>query len=387
MTQMVTGVQGAGALARVFQNVTTSYKFLFFKAILDALNLTGVLSELKNPIFLKDMYNLFIVNSWYPTVTFKLSFGKDDGIPKLIDNLKEINSNRLSGSDMKYEEFTNVLKEISKKEEVKAIYSRLDRFVKFRFLTPWLENELRGLKDSQKDKKILLLSLEDFQKPQQDQILPYHFIQFDGEEAIQFSDTFVRYLQSNSLIVYDWWRWNFARYLEIKNPLVPGIINKIEKPFKRELTIAKMYWKEILLIDSDLKCLYSNTFLEKYDIDHFIPWSFVTHDKLWNLIPVNPSVNRQKSDRLPDLNSYLEKFLNVQVKSMENFGSKYLVHDFSKEQFVKNTIEEYQFSQSENILLESIKNINKVKTKLQDQIVYLYNVASSQGFASWKYST
>lgn len=32
---------------------------------------------------------------------------------------------------------------------------------------------------------------------------------------------------------------------------------------------------------------------KQYDVDHFIPWSFVMSDKLWNLMPVYDSARRQ----------------------------------------------------------------------------------------------
>lgn len=44
-----------------------------------------------------------------------------------------------------------------------------------------------------------------------------------------------------------------------------------------------------------------------YDLDHFIPWSFVSHDLLWNLMPADPSINSSKSNKLPDLDLYLPK--------------------------------------------------------------------------------
>jgi hypothetical protein len=34
-------------------------------------------------------------------------------------------------------------------------------------------------------------------------------------------------------------------------------------------------------------------------LDHYVPWSFVVHDQLWNLIPTTKSVNSKKSDLLP----------------------------------------------------------------------------------------
>ena len=47
-------------------------------------------------------------------------------------------------------------------------------------------------------------------------------------------------------------------------------------------------------------------------LDHFIPWSFVLHDRLWNLAPVSTAINSSKSDSLPDLNQHLENFCTLQ---------------------------------------------------------------------------
>ncbi len=32
---------------------------------------------------------------------------------------------------------------------------------------------------------------------------------------------------------------------------------------------------------------------KQYDVDYFIPWSFVMNDELWNLMPVYDSARRQ----------------------------------------------------------------------------------------------
>ena len=38
---------------------------------------------------------------------------------------------------------------------------------------------------------------------------------------------------------------------------------------------------------------------KNFQLDHYLPWSFVGHDRLWNLVPVSAEANRQKGDRLP----------------------------------------------------------------------------------------
>ena len=45
-----------------------------------------------------------------------------------------------------------------------------------------------------------------------------------------------------------------------------------------------------------------------YDIDHFIPWSFVMNDELWNLMPMDSSLNSSKSNRLPQWDPFFKHF-------------------------------------------------------------------------------
>ena len=56
----------------------------------------------------------------------------------------------------------------------------------------------------------------------------------------------------------------------------------------------------------DTTCIidvFKNTPIKKesYDVDHFIPWSFVMNDELWNLMPMDSALNSSKSNRLPKM--------------------------------------------------------------------------------------
>lgn len=68
----------------------------------------------------------------------------------------------------------------------------------------------------------------------------------------------------------------------------------------------------------EVRCLYTGKRLEirKYDLDHFIPWSFVSHDLLWNLMPSDPSINSSKSNKLPDLELYLPSLAEAHQKAL-----------------------------------------------------------------------
>ena len=105
----------------------------------------------------------------------------------------------------------------------------------------------------------------------------------------------------------------------MRNPNVPAISNKLIKPIKRD-SLAKQhrYWDMIIEIGGPIQCIYTGTDLysSDYELDHFLPWSLVSHNLNWNLIPSNGSINSSKSNKLPDLSLYLRKLADIQHKSL-----------------------------------------------------------------------
>lgn len=67
-----------------------------------------------------------------------------------------------------------------------------------------------------------------------------------------------------------------------------------------------------------MQCIYTKKLLmpKEYDLDHFIPWSFVVHDQIWNLLPADSSISSSKSNKLPDLDIYLAKLAKEQQKAV-----------------------------------------------------------------------
>lgn len=51
-------------------------------------------------------------------------------------------------------------------------------------------------------------------------------------------------------------------------------------------------------------------------IDHFIPWSFVLHDEMWNLVPTFKNINSSKSDKLLNYNRYIDDFCDMQYMAV-----------------------------------------------------------------------
>ena len=115
----------------------------------------------------------------------------------------------------------------------------------------------------------------------------------------------IRTLAANYPIVTAWAERRWIGYLQARNPTVPAISEKLKAPpARRLLTVQTKYWKTVFAgLDEPPRCIYSDLPLEldSFALDHFLPWTFVCHDALWNLVPVSPAANALKSNRLPDI--------------------------------------------------------------------------------------
>jgi CRISPR/Cas system Type II protein with McrA/HNH and RuvC-like nuclease domain len=127
----------------------------------------------------------------------------------------------------------------------------------------------------------------------------------------------MEYLTINYPIVDGWLNWHWASYLQSRNPNAPSIVSKLTFPVERQsLDKQTAYWKRVM-DNEEITCIYSGAVLNgrSFSLDHFIPWSFVCHDQLWNLVPVLPSENSSKLNSLPH-QKYLELFVANQYKGL-----------------------------------------------------------------------
>ena len=63
-----------------------------------------------------------------------------------------------------------------------------------------------------------------------------------------------------------------------------------------------------------------------YDVDHFIPWSFVMNDELWNLMPMDSSLNSSKSNHLPKWDPFFLRFAGNQYQLYEVIHKSQKLH-------------------------------------------------------------
>lgn len=350
------------------EKLSSSYKIFWFFGIFKE-----ILNGNKNITFRRLVCRM-IIGAWYPVTQYKLNLGIQD---RLYDLVLLIHRRYNIPCDEKEEKLLDFLENINDVEVERCIKS-LHEYVPYRLLSPFYSRELAatrdifGKNDSKRHKFIADLTKAN------DRAI--YRIDVDNK-SIEINDYWYRYIRINQNIIYGWMHYKLVCYLQKRNPNVPAIPFKITAPVKRDLTSAKKLWREISS-DKAVIDIYTGKSLTQdnfyihgeLSIDHFIPWSFVLHDELWNLVPTFKNINSGKSNKLPSLDLYLDKFCEIQYESFD-------IMQRSPKKYSKN-LEEYL---SINVAVRNEKKIEKedFTKSLKASIEPLYQIAYNQGYDLW----
>jgi hypothetical protein len=180
-------------------------------------------------------------------------------------------------------------------------------------------------------------------------------------------------MELEKLNYYAW-----AKFLENINEenLLCKVISKLETslPVRKPLDI----FRKILFEEFEQNnCFYCGKKLSSIAIhvDHFIPWSFVSHDLLWNLMPADSSINSSKSNKLPDLNLYLPKLAEAHQAALrinlEKGKQDKLLEDYLS---LGHTPQDIASMEREHLL-----------DCFSQTFTPMNQIALNMGFESWKY--
>ncbi len=118
---------------------------------------------------------------------------------------------------------------------------------------------------------------------------------------------------------------------------------------------------------------------KKYDVDHFIPWSFVMNDELWNLMPMDSSLNSSKSNRLPKWDPFFERFAENQYLMYGLIHEKEGIYKLYTDCY-KDNLHSIWAGQE---LYRNGNNKEKFYTILQKNMQPVYDSARRQGYEVW----
>ena len=281
-------------LAQVFNSTTATYKFYWFVALLDI-----VVKERKARMSFWEIIAGMVAKSWYPIHYFKLSFGKSDSL--YVQSLvlqQELNIT----IDADKSRIKRILLDNIDNSRVKSMLRVFTLNVPYRFLSPWITYTT--------DRDVIARS-QRFENN--------CFYALKGE-TIELNPVWSDYLMEHYGILRDFAFWNLAIFLQKRNPNVPDVPSKLIKPILRDsLTKQHKFWDAYIETVGSIRCIYTDKPLSAkgYDLDHFIPWSFVSHNLLWNLLPTDSSINSSKSNNLPSLDKYLKPYANLHHEALK----------------------------------------------------------------------
>lgn len=347
------------------ERVVASYKMYWLLAILDEV------SHGKTEMEFNKLISRMIVYAWYPTMQYRLSFGVFDNLKKPISHIALKYGYAANCDERKLLEF--IYK--SEDAELKKMMKDLTLNVPYRLLSPFFSHEPRGQKDSLRSSIITELSLKD-------ETCLYKIVKEDKDKII-INEGWAEYLKDNYKVIKCWIYYKLICFLQKRNPNVPAIAFKLDAPKSRNLTKAARLWNQVIGAKG-IKDIYTgkNFISENFEvygslsIDHFIPWSFVMHDEMWNLVPTFKNINSRKNDKLLSFDEYIEDFCAVQYRAFSYICEKKLDKDL--ESYVDGLRIEEPYS------LKEQKGEEEFTRKLRECLSPLYQIARNQGFEVMK---
>lgn len=359
-----------GYFSRLFDNTTNCYKFFWFKGLLKKLK------EGNTRITYDDILNEMIADAWYMVTAYHLQLGPNDKTDNLEEVVKYIYDKENFIPSENRDKLLSYLKDCEDREVLR--YKReLIKNVPYRLQVPFYDIDIEQ-KTWHGSAKVLANKINTYKR------LMYYFALIDGiGSVIEVDPMWAEYFLSNIEIIKGWLELNLIHYLQKRNPSVPGIADKLSAPQERKLDKVKKYWKSIIDV-TEIRNIYTDEIMTTADIsiDHFVPWSYVAHDELWNLVPTTKSVNSSKSNNLPEWDLYFPRLAVVEYSAYkavsEHQGIKFLqksVSDCLKEH-VNNEEIRYKLYQSE---LDQTRFTEQLANILRPS----YDSAMNMGFREW----
>ncbi len=284
------------------------YKFYWLEAIVQ------LISQNKYEATYDEIIDEMIANAWYSVLEFHIHLSGIWGDGTIKDNLERavLTLKELSDlpSNASKDEIKNAIKEYD--NQLHSFKQALTENVPHKALSGFANKW--GEKISLDSSKGRMMAY--YNQLNEHILLPYTFGSDSGlKRKLIFSTAWIHLIQDNTVNILGWIQYEKVRWLQNNNPEVPGLIYKLEmlNDKMRKLSHVRKLWDGILDMASIMD-VFTDNIIDKnqYDVDHFIPWSFVMNDELWNLMPMDSALNSSKSNYLPEWDPFFSKFARNQ---------------------------------------------------------------------------
>lgn len=351
------------------------YKFYWLDALLKLFSLG------KTEIVFDDLINQMIADAWYSVVEYHLHLGPKNASGKIMNSLERavIKLSQLTNIPNDADRDTIILAVKENDRELHGEKDQLTKNVPYRMLSPFM-HEIKGNDRIWDQKKRLIAYIEQLNKKE---CIPYQITDGAGlKKHVVINEEWQDFFMDNFVTISGWIEVKKVRYLQGRNPGVPGIIYKLvpENNKQRKLRYVRNLWNTIIET-KPVYDIYSEKLLglNDFDIDHFVPWSFVANDELWNLLPMDSSLNSSKSNNLPQW-KYFELFAKNQYMMYESAKSSEKIMDKFKKCQRDNLV--MPWSMEELYIAENDREAF-IKV-LEEKLHPVYDSARIQGYDIWR---
>lgn len=290
--------------SRMMQSPSYCYKFYWLEAIVK------LISENKEEASYHEIIDEMIANAWYSVLEFHVHLSGLWADGEIRDNLEK--------AVLKFHRLSHLPANASKIE----IKNQIQRFEKElhpekMFLTQNVPYKALSGFANKGEERIDLNSSAGVMMTYYNRInalspLPYTFGEQKGlDRKIRFHGLWIQMIQEHMVSILGWIQYEKVRWLQTVNPEVPGLVYKLAPMDEkmRKLSHVRKLWDGILDMTQIIDVFREEPVKkEDYEVDHFIPWSFVMNDELWNLMPMDSALNGIKSNRLPRWDAFFRKF-------------------------------------------------------------------------------
>ena len=308
--------------SRMMKDPSYCYKFYWLEAIVQIIS-----RDAKETTF-DEIINEMICNAWYSVREFHvhLSGLPNDGIIKDALERAVLCLTELSNipANASKEEIRNAIREYD--SELKSAKEQLTNMVPYRALAGFF-TKTKTVPDWESAKRMVAY-IERINR--EAVILPYTLgLSSKLKKEVHLNPMWVKMIQDNTVAILGWIQYEKVRWLQNNNPEVPGLVYKLAPMDEkmRKLGNVRKLWESIMEL-TEVHDVFTEESVstKKYDVDHFIPWSFVMNDELWNLSPMDGSLNSQKSNKLPKWDPFFERFAHNQYLMYEFIHEKPEIH-------------------------------------------------------------
>ncbi|MBO4495291.1 MAG: HNH endonuclease [Clostridiales bacterium] len=350
------------------------YKFYWLDAIV-----TLITENCTHTTF-NDIIDEMIADAWYSVVEFHIHlsgivYADKDNLEKAVTILRENTSLANNASKTEIKNAIKANEHLILKEK-----KTLTNMVPYKALSGFFINHDLGPLDGSIGSMVRQIQFFNSTNTK----LPYTLGESTGlAREVIFDEEWAQMIKDNTVPIKGWIQHEKVKWLQRNNPEIPGLVYKLV-PLdgkRRKLEAVRNLWEGVF------SCVEINDVFtgkpidpKNYDVDHFVPFSFVMNDELWNLMPMDPNLNSGKNNNLPSWNDFFGGFANNQFILYEHIHRIQGIFALY-EKCYKDNLHSIWATQE---LYRKGNTKNEFCNILEKNMRPVYDSAYRQGYSLWK---